>query len=81
MLNLWLEKQPDASWEILRKASVDVELEQLASIINQRLSSEDSSSLSKNYIGHLNLIISFLLVPPVLKSLMWVNFFEVLYAV
>ena len=40
MLNLWLEKQPDASWEILRKASVDVELEQLASIINQRLSSE-----------------------------------------
>ena len=76
MLNLWLEKQPDASWEILRKASVDVELEQLASIINQRLSSENSSSLSKKYIGHLNLIISFSLVPPVLKSLMWINFLK-----
>ena len=40
MFNLWLDKQPDASWEILRKALVAVELEQLASIMNQQLSTE-----------------------------------------
>ena len=38
MFNHWLDKHSNANWETLRKALVDVELEQLASRIKQRLS-------------------------------------------
>ena len=38
MFNLWLNKQPNASWETLRKTLVYVELENLASLIRQPLS-------------------------------------------
>ena len=37
MFREWLSKQPNASWETLRKALVDVELEELAGIIQQLL--------------------------------------------
>ena len=43
MFILWLQKQPDASWEKLKEALVAVELRQLASIIIEEFSPVHSS--------------------------------------
>ena len=40
MFTLWLDRQPNASWEILKEALVTVQLHSLASVVNQWLSSE-----------------------------------------
>ena len=47
MLEFWLEKQVDATWETLREALVLVELEQLANTISQQLSENTSSPTSE----------------------------------
>ena len=38
MLQLWLERQPDATWEQLIQALKEVEMNELASNIQQKLS-------------------------------------------
>ena len=40
MLQLWLERQPDATWEQLIQALKEVEMNELASNIQQKLLSE-----------------------------------------
>ena len=37
VFNLWLEKQPKASWEKLKRALIAIELKQLASVISEEL--------------------------------------------
>ena len=44
MFTLWLQKQPNASWEELKKALVAVELKQLANVISKELSPERTST-------------------------------------
>ena len=46
MFKEWLSKQPNASWETLRKALVDVELEELAGIIQHLLSVPSTTDAS-----------------------------------
>ena len=45
MLQLWLERQPDASWEQLLQALKEVEMNDLASTIKQELLSADQGKL------------------------------------
>ena len=42
--SLWLEKQPKASWEKLKRALIAIELKQLASIISEELSPVQASN-------------------------------------
>ena len=45
MLQLWLERQPDATWEQLIQALKEVEMNELGSTIEQELSSVSKGKL------------------------------------
>ena len=45
MLQLWLERQPDGTWEQLLQALKEVEMNELASTIEQELSSVSKGKL------------------------------------
>ena len=45
MLQLWLERQPDATWEQLIQALKEVKMNELASTIEQELSSVSKGKL------------------------------------
>ena len=46
MIRLWLDKQPDASWEQLLQALKEVEMNDLASTTEQELLSVNQGKLS-----------------------------------